>query len=269
MAEVAEKRLGTRTGDVSYLRWENSNAPFDILFIHGLGADKKWFPQQFEAHPLGAYSWIVPDLLGFGESQKPQAQDAYTMARQADALLEVLTGEKVENLVILSHSMGGPVAVSLIEQLTPEVGIRAHSLFYLEGNLDINDAYLSGKFASYTYEEYTQVFRRRLEKLKVEDPALCRETGAIGPFPFWASSVDLVRVSRSNELLSRIQRCSGIEAFFVFGESNRGRFSSEELIRTAGLPLIYVPDAGHMMYLDNPKAFWRAVLSKMPTGTGS
>ncbi len=263
MSDLVEKQYQSNFGEISYFRAIDRRQPFDVLFIHGLGADKAWFADQFPAHSLGRYSWLVPDLLGFGTSAKPQAQDAYTMDRQAEILMDLLLEEKVESLVILAHSMGGPIAVSLIELLTQRTTVRATALFYLEGNLDINDAYLSGKFASLPFNEYAEKFRRRLETVKRTDRDLYEAMCETGPLPFWASSVDLLRVSRSGGLLQRIQSRKDLPAVFVFGERNKGRFSSEESITQAGLPVRYVPDADHLMYLDNPKAFWPLIWSEI------
>ena len=261
--DIEAKRLSTGNGEIRYFRANNSQCSYDVLFIHGLGADKQWFTEQFDTYSLDERSWLVPDLLGFGQSAKPQLQDAYKMNNQAEILMALLIEEGVKNLVILAHSMGGPVAVSLIERLSRQTDIEILSLFYLEGNLDINDAYLSGKFAAYSFEDYTRVFRKRLEIIKNKDHSLYETTKAIGPFPFWASSIDLVKVSKSNELLPRIQECRNLVVYFVFGAHNKGRFSSEELIERAALPLLYIPDAGHMMYIDNPKEFWRVVFSRL------
>lgn len=255
--------FATADGDISYYRTQNPQSSYDMLFIHGIGEDKNWFPEQFEKCSLGEVSWLVPDLLGFGESSKPQRQDAYTMSHQAELLEGILDQEGVTRLVVLAHSMGGPIAVSLIESLSLRPDIEVLGLFYLEGNLDINDAYLSGKFAAHTYEAYTQVFKKRLDRLEEANPELYESTRAIGPFPFWASSVDLVRESGSGDLLPRIQKQQQLPTHFVFGLQNKGRFSSEALVRDAGLPLHYVPDAGHMMYLDNPTAFWPIVFEAL------
>ena len=260
---IETKRFETGNGEIRYFRANNSQCPYDILFIHGLGADKEWFPEQFDEHSLDEHSWLVPDLLGFGQSAKPQLQDAYTMDNQADILMALLIEEGVKNLVILAHSMGGPIAVSLIERVSRQSTIEIFGLFYLEGNLDADDAYLSGKFATHTFEEYAPAFQKRLENIKDKDRDLYQVTKAIGPFPFWASSIDLVKASKSNQLLPRIQKFENLRIYFIFGELNKGRFSSEELIGNATLPILHIPDAGHMMYIDNPREFWRMIFSKL------
>lgn len=263
MKRVAEKSIVVPDGEMRYDRWKNPDCPFDILFVHGLGDNKKWFLPQFESHCLDAYSWVVPDLLGHGKSAKPQRQDSYTMENQAECLMAIVKEEGIRHLVILAHSMGGPISVSLLERLSRQTGIQCHALFYLEGNLDINDAYLSGKFARYTFEEYVPKFHQRLEKIKVVDRDLYNDMKEMGPLPYWASSVDLVRISRSQQLLPRLQKQNNLKTYFIFGARNRGRFSSEDLIKDADLPLDYIPDAGHMMYRDNPDIFWELISTRL------
>ncbi len=263
MKTITEKRIVVPDGEMRYDRWKNTDCPFDILFIHGLGDNKKWFLPPFTSHSLDVYSWLVPDLLGHGESAKPQFQDSYTMENQAKVLMAVLKEERVKHLVVLAHSMGGPIAVSLLEHLSRQTDIHVHMLFYLEGNLDINDAYLSGKFARYTFEDYIPKFHDRLEKLRDVDPDLYEDMKAMGPLPYWASSVDLVKMSRSEQLLPRLQKQKDLQTCFIFGARNKGRFTSEDLIRKAGLPLAYVADAGHMMYTDNPDSFWALVSDRL------
>jgi len=269
MAGIDEKTFLTEDGEISYFRAIADQSPHVMLFIHGLGADKKWFLKQFTEHSLDRYSWLVPDLLGFGRSAKPRVQEAYTMDNQAEILMGLLLEEHVENLVVLAHSMGGPIAVSLIERLSGETDVNIPILFYLEGNLDIDDAYLSGKFAALTFEEYTRRFEKRLGNLKGSDPGLYDETKAVGPLPYWASSVDLVRASGNNDLLPRIQKFNDLAVFFVLGARNSGQFPSEESIRQTELPLSFVPDAGHLMYLDNPGVFWKFVSESISQVSGT
>jgi pimeloyl-ACP methyl ester carboxylesterase len=90
---IEDKRFTTGDGAISYFRTSNPQCPYDILFIHGLGADKAWFPDQFESYSLRGHSWLVPDLLGFGESDKPMHQEAYSMENQAK-MLEALVIEE-------------------------------------------------------------------------------------------------------------------------------------------------------------------------------
>lgn len=75
MTEINVKRLGVSAGDLSYSRTINENQNFSILFVHGLEDIGNWFQKQLNQYSLGEYSWIIPDLIGFGNSTKSESID--------------------------------------------------------------------------------------------------------------------------------------------------------------------------------------------------
>ncbi|MHA1728959.1 MAG: alpha/beta fold hydrolase [Promethearchaeota archaeon] len=257
MSNITEKRIPVEFGYLNYCISINENQDFTILYIHGLGDNGDWFQNQYKDYGLGEFSWIIPDLIGFGKSSKPEVLNAYTMEQQAQYLLLLLKKENVKSLVIIAHSMGGAVAISLIEMIKMiemlsqqkaieatemSVKINLFGLFFLEGNLDENDTFFSSKIAQQPFEEYK-----------------IRHKNEINAFSIWASSIDLVRVSNTNILLSRLQVHLDFPAFFLFGEKNKGHFSSEDLIRREKLKILFIPDTGHFMHLENPHAFWKII----------
>ncbi|MFX0117590.1 MAG: alpha/beta fold hydrolase [Candidatus Hodarchaeota archaeon] len=161
MSKISVKTTITPYGPLKYCRVVNPKQHNQLLWIHGLGGNKNWFSQQYEPYLLSEYSWIVPDLLGYGESAKPADPQAYTMATQAQVMHQILKEEDIHSLSIFAHSMGGPIAISLLEQLIEQKDlypIKMIGLFYLEGNLDKNDAFFSSQVAKYTYREYERAF---------------------------------------------------------------------------------------------------------------
>lgn len=268
MSEIISKMITTEFGDLAYYSFHNESQDIVILFIHGLGENKEWLPMQLKAYSLNRYSWIVPDLIGFGDSDKPEKIEAYEMDQQAKFLIQLLKEEVNENhlLYIMAHSLGGPIAISLIEQLSfiKESKIKMKGLFYLEGNLDKNDAFYSSQIAKHSYEEYIIKFKEMLDHI-LQNPhdypdGYYETAKKVGAFPLWATSVDLVAVSESNQLLPRLQKHLQFSVHFFFGEKNKGRFTSETMVRNAKLPLVYIPDTGHFMHLENPETFWKKVV---------
>ncbi len=59
-----------------------------VLCLHGLGSSSATF--QPPATLLERAKWILPDLVGHGDSSKPRMEGAYTMRAQAEAVLRVL-----------------------------------------------------------------------------------------------------------------------------------------------------------------------------------
>ena len=254
----------TDQGKISYYYYEKEKAHHTILFIHGLGEDKEWFPKLLEKFSLDRYTWIVPDLIGHGESERVDDLALYTMQSQARAIHAILKRKGVKRVAIIAHSMGGPIAVSLIEQLREANGIEPTHLFYLEGNIDNGDAFFSSKVASMTLREYISGFDEWYEHVTRETKEgllldWYKGIGNAGPMSVWASSTDLVSVSKSDEVIGRLKNAITFPSYFFFGEKNKGVYSSEKTLRDAGYQILYVPLAGHSMYLENPEWFWEKI----------
>lgn len=256
MESLEEKQYHLGKDYISYYSFRTpSNKPF-ILFIHGLGLDKEWFPLHFQTYSLSDFSWIVPDLIGFGKSSKPRKLGAYSMTQQAKNILSLLQSESITEVIVLAHSLGGPIAVSLLEQIISSTKIKVISLFYLEGNIDENDAFLSSKVAELDYPSFDSEFSAFLERFP---PSMIKSFEKAGSFPIWASSFDVVRASKENTLLDRILQLGTFPKYFIYGEQNKGRFTSELLITKHKQMLIFIPKAGHIMYEDNSIVFWQVI----------
>ncbi|MCA9969476.1 MAG: alpha/beta hydrolase [Anaerolineales bacterium] len=85
-----------------------------LLLVHGfsVGGGSDW--ANLAAALQGDYYLIVPDLLGFGHSQRvTEPVPAYSHAGQAALLVGVLDALGVAETAVAGHSYGGGVAVQL------------------------------------------------------------------------------------------------------------------------------------------------------------
>lgn len=249
----------TRHGVVSYLATTGAAARRG-LFVHGLGCDGSFFAAQAAELDLGFLPWLVPDLLGHGASARPTDPLACRMESQAAALADLLTAEGVAEVVLVAHSMGGPVALRLAEVLETEGGARPVGLVYAEGNLDENDAFLSRGVAEQPWEAFeAEGWPALLAGLERQPGAssYLRTLRSAGPRAVHASSVSLVAHSREAVTTALLRRLD-CPKLFLFGERNQGRFTSEGLARRLG-EVLFVPGAGHAMHEENPPAFWGLV----------
>lgn len=97
---------------ISYLDNQKEKAGRTIMFVHGFGdSGSSWmfFARIFRD---GDYRIIVPDLLGFGRSDRPQAAD-YGYETQAQRLLQLLQKLKLGSVHLVGNSMGGGVAAQM------------------------------------------------------------------------------------------------------------------------------------------------------------
>ena len=266
MTSLVTKYLQTDVGNIAYYFHQNALQPTVNLYIHGLGDSRKWFLTHFNTYSLDRFSWIVPDLLGHGDSSKTDQAEDYTMEQQAKYLISLLEKEQVKQFSILAHSMGGPIAISLIELLACNEAPKPipELLLYLEGNLDAGDAFFSSFIAKKTFSEFEKEFESICRKIlddsqeqhMIDYVAAFREAG---PFPLWASSNDLAQLSEEGNLLSRLLALRNLTSHFVFGEKNKGALSSEKLVRDTQLPMLYIPEAGHGLHTENPSYFWETI----------
>ncbi|WP_421656751.1 alpha/beta fold hydrolase [Leptothermofonsia sp. ETS-13] len=80
-----------------------------LVFLHGSWQDSsQWMPvvEQLSQD----YHCIVPDLLGFGESENPDVH--YSIALEVECLAEFLRALKLQQIYLVGHSLGGWVAAS-------------------------------------------------------------------------------------------------------------------------------------------------------------
>ncbi len=275
MAEVITKTFQSDGGKLVYHKLVGQNKDVVIIYIHGLAPISshfvKVFANQYHEYSLSKYSFIIPNLIGFGESEKPDNLDIYTAENQGQYLYNLLLSENIRNVIIMAISMGGPIAISLIDKIKNQKieGIEVKGLFYLEGNLDKNDAFFSSTIAKYPFEQFKEQYDSWVDNLikmsKPEALEYLERFRAMNPYPIWGMSYDLVKLSESNKLLPHLQQLSNFPMYFVFGEKNKGRFTSESLVKKVDLPVIYIPNAGHSMRHDNPEGFWKIMKELLKT----
>lgn len=56
---------------------------------------------------------VVPDLIGFGPSQRPSVIGDLHAASQAEALAELIDEIGLGSFTVVGHDFGGPVAIAL------------------------------------------------------------------------------------------------------------------------------------------------------------
>ena len=231
-----------------------------IVFIHGFGSAKEHFRYAFEAPSLDKFSLITLDLVGFGQSRGPDGF-GYGMKDQATVVLRVLNKLESGAFHLCAHSMGGLVAMHMAET---EPG-RVLSLVDMEGNLTPEDCFISGKVAEGTFEAFAEHGREKLERTfretGREDPGMAEYADSFAT----ASTVALYKSAchtveeSSTPLVERLARIRN--ACFIYGERNRELYPGEALLRTAGVPIFYIENAGHSMATENPQQLYRVIRS--------
>ncbi len=109
MGQIVNKRA--RVNGV-YLHYVTVGTGPAVLCLHG------WPQNHREFLPLarslsGKYKFIIPDLRGFADSDKPFSASDYMPATIAQDMIELADAEGADSFHIVSHDWGGPPSVAL------------------------------------------------------------------------------------------------------------------------------------------------------------
>lgn len=96
----------------SLFAYERPGTGAKVLLLHGLASSHTIWMKTIEALPQDLHI-LAPDLLGFGESPKPQADyGVSTQLRAVDRLLEERDFLSREPILVVGHSLGSIVALA-------------------------------------------------------------------------------------------------------------------------------------------------------------
>lgn len=239
-----------------------------VLAIHGLGCAGSDFAPLWRAAepPLAARRLLVPDLLGFGVSHRPEWFD-YTLPRQAALLWSWLDELGVRVVDLVGHSMGGTIATLMALAASDRVA----RLVVVEPNLVASDATVSAQVAAQAARDFVAGFPTWFERQREEGaPAGWLATlRQADPLAFWRSAHSLVLTGQDPGLLDAFLRLQ-VPRAFIAGERTM-RVSpprSIPAIERAGVPVHVVPGAGHAVMEDNPEGFLAAVSSALVAEAG-
>ena len=86
-----------------------------LVFIHGSGPGASGasnFRSNIDAFVNAGFRVILPDMIGYGASSKPEGID-YTLALFTDTLYEALRAHGIDRASLVGNSLGGAVAIQM------------------------------------------------------------------------------------------------------------------------------------------------------------
>ena len=231
-----------------------------VVFFPGLACIKESFVQVFEHQAFEHASLLLIDLIGFGDSAKPD-NFTYHMEDQARICERVIEKFPAGRIHLVAHSMGGAVALLLSDELMK----KAVTFANLEGNLSGDDcALISRPTISQSFEEY--------ESSGFDDHAFVFNRCEImdfdktRPFVMYTSAKSLVEWSESGALLDKFIDLQCRKAYF-YGEYNQDMPILKQL---GEVPKIMIEQSGHLMMLENPDVFYQKLAEFLfPHGGGA
>src|SRR5262249_18614619 len=112
-----------------------------VLLLHGFPDSWHLWRHQIDALAGAGHRVVAPDLRGFGETDKPEGVDAYSITRAAlgdvTALMDTLD---LERAAVVGHDFGGAlgwvVAMLAPERVTRLVAVSSgHPVAYTDAGL--------------------------------------------------------------------------------------------------------------------------------------
>jgi pimeloyl-ACP methyl ester carboxylesterase len=224
--------------------------PEPVLFVHGLGANRTCWRRAYEYLDQDRYTLVLPDLPGFGASDKGE-EYSYQLPDLAAALHGVLEHLRIGAAHVVAHSMGGAVALLLAGR----PGLRIKSILLAEGNLAAGDAFMSSKVARMKESIFLRVYSKWIKTVRDSlGPELMpiheefiESLWQAAPYAVHRASVSCAEVSASGELSERFAGLDCPRGYIVGGQTER---EIPGVIREVTTEIMTVPDRGHFMMGD-------------------
>jgi len=166
-----------RLPDGLQLNYQDVGTGEAVVFIHGSGPGASGhsnFKHNYPVFAAAGYRAIVPDLPGYGASDKPET--AYTLDFFVDALLGLLDALDIQRCTLVGNSLGGAIAIAIALRQPQRVarlvlmapgGLMDKAQYYLqmEGIQRMAAAFASGELRD-------AAGMKRLLGLQLFDPSL-------------------------------------------------------------------------------------------------
>ena len=101
LAKKATLSDGTTYGYVASAP-ESPDKP-TFLLLHGYPSSSFDWRHQIVSLPKAGFGVIVPDLLGYGDTDSPAEVEAYNLKKMSQHMSEILDHENVNRCIAVSH----------------------------------------------------------------------------------------------------------------------------------------------------------------------
>ncbi|OIP64157.1 MAG: hypothetical protein AUK29_05250 [Nitrospirae bacterium CG2_30_53_67] len=226
-----------------------------VVLIHGLAGASGFWRETFLS--LSGYGRaIAPDLLGFGDSDKPVI--AYSLEGHAEMILGISDALGVREFDLIGHSMGGMIALiaalrspdrigKLILINTPVSGRRA---LHGRGRIGATPLGIALVKIALSIPWILRALRRIKRYYFVLDPLFTEDAGK-APYSVLKSHAEAVL---GTDLTPRLQEVS--VPVLIMGTQEDGIVRPSEFSLTAskilGARQVWIKDAGHCPTLERP-----------------
>ncbi len=226
-----------------------------VCFLHGLAAASSFWIDTFDTFGAG-FRIVAPDLLGFGDSDKPRIR--YTLSGHVSMIRELTEKLGIVEMDLVGHSMGGMIALEYAlrfpEQLNKLVLMNApisgRGALHGKGWFGATLAGLVAVRIGLRISPILWALRKIGRYYYVLDPRFTEDAKKPSLFCLRGH----VAAIRETDLTSKLPEIS--VPTLVIGTRRDGIIRPEEFSRAArgvpGAETVWIPDAGHCPTLEKP-----------------
>ena len=247
----------------SMVRWTERAGPVPArLFIHGLGGNGEAILGAVADEPaLGRHRSLLIDLPGHGASDRP-ADFSYSLDDHAMAVADVCAAAGVHDVDLGGHSLGADISI-VVAYRNPGLVSR---LVISEANLDPLPAVSNGRASqAIRLQSEVEFVRSGYDRLMADNAGWAPTLRACSPVAIHRSAVGLT--SGTTPTMREMFVSMTMPRMFVHGDRGEPLVDTGGLQR-AGIRVVTIPNAGHMMMFDNPPAFVAAIASGVGEASG-
>lgn len=233
------------------VRWHDlPGRGIPVVFIHGLGCSSSYEYPRIVADPaFCGRRAILIDLPGYGFSDKPRDYD-YSIAHQADVVIEVVNELMLPQCNIYGHSMGGSIAIEVAERLRERTGklVISEPNFHAGGGV-YSRLLVEKPEAEFISHAYDKILASHASPWK-------GSAQNAAPWAMWRGATSLIDGTSPSWMETFLNlSCSRT---LIFGEQSLPD-SDFEYISRKGISVVIIPEAGHSMSWENPSALAMAL----------
>ncbi len=238
------------------LEYNDTGNGFPLLLIHGFCESRSLW-KYCEGELAKHYRVIVPDLPGFGESRLEES--SVSMEYFAEALKELLDQLKIDQCVMVGHSLGGYIALAFAEKY--ETRLKGLGLFHSTALADSEERKENrDKTIVFIEKHGVAVFAESFvaplfplqnrKQLKTEIGELVQVAAAADE----TGVIETTRAMRDRPDRTHVLRKVNFPVLFVAGKRD-GTIPLEKSLEQCHLPkhsiVHFLEEAGHMGMIEN------------------
>ena len=192
--KTQEQNLTMRYGDLG-----KKSAKKVVVLLHGKNFGGYYWEKIGKELASRGYRVIIPDQIGFGKSSKPTYYQ-YTFSQLALNTKKLLDHLKIENVIVVGHSMGGMLAVHFTTQEKQTQKVVLINPIGLEDYLDYVDVKDPSFFYKNEKNKTVEQFRNYQKKYYYDGKWNADYEELLTPFKGWRKSDDWELVAWNNAL---------------------------------------------------------------------